>query len=178
MAKHNSVIFSGRVARPEFKLFDSGNKKFMFSLAIDDSYKPEGKDWIDRTIWLDVELWGKQAEAYQTLSKGQELVIEGKLGQKDPYEKDGQKITPRPHIVPLKITICESKRSNQQCNEKNHDEDYENALKIVRNTGVSNANYGLMVMVDVNGDKIKLLDGDYAVSGIDDHLFDNSGVPF
>jgi single stranded DNA-binding protein len=160
MAKHNKVFFNGRVANPDFKVFDSGSKKFSFSLAIDDSYKPEGKDWINKTIWMDVELWGKQADSWQTLEKGQELLIEGRLKQ-DEYEKDGQKRR-RTYISPEKITPIDKvkKQSTQQNSEFS---EYDQALNSAYDLGVESAEHKLIIMKDSNGNKMRNTDGDYIV---------------
>ena len=91
MAKSlNSYFVTGKVFNPEFKEFQGGSKCFSFSLAIDNSYKPQGKDWVNKTIYKPVKLWGKQAEAWQTLNKLDEVLISGSLDA-DEYEKDGEK---------------------------------------------------------------------------------------
>lgn len=43
-----------------------------------------------QTLWLDCALWGKRGESLQQyMTKGQQLVICGELGQRE-YQKDGE----------------------------------------------------------------------------------------
>ena len=60
-------------------------------LATNESYKDKNGQWQDNTQWHNLVIWGKTAERISSMaSKGQEIMIEGRLVNKQ-YEKDGEK---------------------------------------------------------------------------------------
>ena len=60
-------------------------------LATNESYKDKNGQWQDNTQWHNLVIWGKTAERMlNTITKGQEIMIEGRLVNKQ-YEKDGEK---------------------------------------------------------------------------------------
>ena len=60
-------------------------------LATNESYKDKNGQWQDNTQWHNLVIWGKTAERISiTVTKGQEVMIEGRLVNKQ-YEKDGEK---------------------------------------------------------------------------------------
>lgn len=60
-------------------------------LATNESYKDKNGQWQDNTQWHNLVIWGKTAERMSnTITKGQEIMIEGRLVNKQ-YEKDGEK---------------------------------------------------------------------------------------
>jgi single-strand DNA-binding protein len=80
MAFH-TVILVGNLGRdPEMRYTPSGQPVTNFSVAVDDSYTNNNGERIDRTIWMRVSTWGKQAESCNTyLKKGSKVLVEGKL---------------------------------------------------------------------------------------------------
>ena len=59
-------------------------------LAVNDRVK-RNNEWVDETTFVDVTLWGRQAEvANEYLSKGAPVLIEGRL-KLDTWEQEGQK---------------------------------------------------------------------------------------
>ncbi len=94
MASFNKVILVGNLTRdPQVRAIASGQSVCELGLAVN-------RTWFDQktnsrkeeTTFVDVTLWGRQAEiAGEYLSKGRSVLIEGRL-QLDQWEdKDGQK---------------------------------------------------------------------------------------
>lgn len=78
----NKVIIIGNLGQdPESKYMDSGAVVVNFSIAATESWKDrQSGEMQERTEWVRVEVWGKQAEACaQYLTKGSQVYVEGKL---------------------------------------------------------------------------------------------------
>jgi single-strand DNA-binding protein len=77
---------------PEVKSFDNNRKMARFSMATKDSYKDAQGNKVEQTEWHKIVIWGKQAElAESMLSKGMEVLVEGKLVHRQYTDKDGVK---------------------------------------------------------------------------------------
>ena len=87
----NKVIAIGNLGKdPETRYVPSGAAVTNFSIAVSESWKDKqtGED-KERTEWINVEVWGKTAEACaKYLEKGSQCYVEGKM-QTDKWEKDG-----------------------------------------------------------------------------------------
>lgn len=81
MASLNKVMLMGNLTRdPELRYTPSGRPVADISLAINRVWIDEQKGKQEETIFVDVTLWGRQAElASQYLSKGRGAFIEGRL---------------------------------------------------------------------------------------------------
>jgi single-strand DNA-binding protein len=92
MASFNKVILMGNLTRDvEIRYIPSGTAVAEVGLAVNDRRKSASGEWVDETTFVDVTLWGRQAEvAGEYLSKGSPVLIEGRL-KLDQWEKDGQK---------------------------------------------------------------------------------------
>lgn len=89
----NKVNLIGRLGMaPELHNTSNGNMYTRFSLAIKNSYKDKKGEWIEDTQWMNLVMWGKEAERFvQSAQKGMEIAVEGKV-QNRPFEgKDGVK---------------------------------------------------------------------------------------
>lgn len=77
----NKVHLMGRLgAQPEIKKFETGKTLARFTIATHESYKSKSGEWKEETQWHVLNAWGKTAERVEKLlSKGQEVLIEGKL---------------------------------------------------------------------------------------------------
>jgi single-strand DNA-binding protein len=92
MASYNRVILVGNLTKDvEVRFIASGTAVTDIRLAVNDRRK-RGDEWVDETTFLDVTLWGRQAEvAGEYLSKGSPVLIEGRL-QLDTWEtNEGEK---------------------------------------------------------------------------------------
>jgi single-strand DNA-binding protein len=93
MASFNRVILIGNLTRdPELRYIPSGTAVTEIGLAVNDRRKGANGEWIDETTFVDVTLWGRQAEvATEYLSKGSPVFIEGRLKLDSWQDKEGQK---------------------------------------------------------------------------------------
>jgi single-strand DNA-binding protein len=92
MASYNRVILVGNITRDiELRYTQSGLAVTDIGLAVNDRRKTQSGEWVDETTFVDVTLWGRQAEiAGEYLSKGSPVLIEGRL-KLDTWEQEGQK---------------------------------------------------------------------------------------
>lgn len=92
MASFNRVVLMGNLTRnPELRHIPSGVAVTDIGLAVNDRRKTESGEWRDETTFVDITLWGRQAEiACEFTTKGSPVLIEGRLKQ-DTWEADGQK---------------------------------------------------------------------------------------
>jgi single-strand DNA-binding protein len=92
MASYNRVILVGNLTRDiELRYIPSGQAVSDVTVAVNDRRKTASGDWVDEATFVDVTLWGRNAEvASEYLSKGSPVLIEGRL-KLDRWETDGQK---------------------------------------------------------------------------------------
>jgi len=84
----NKVILLGRLGKdPEMKTTKSGKSVCTFSLAT--SFKAGGEE---RTTWHNIVAWERNAEVLtQYLSKGRQVLIEGRIDNRSYEDGDGNK---------------------------------------------------------------------------------------
>ncbi len=92
-ALKNKVNLIGRLgAEPEIVNMESGRKLARFTLATNENYKNKNGDWQSITQWHTINAWGKLAELVQKiLTKGHEIVLEGRLVNQSYDGKNGEK---------------------------------------------------------------------------------------
>ncbi len=95
MASYNRVILVGNLTRdPEVRYIPSGTAVAEIGLAVNRQwYDKQSNSKKEETTFVDVTLWGREAEvAGEYLSKGRPVLIEGRL-QLDSWEdkQSGQK---------------------------------------------------------------------------------------
>lgn len=98
MTDINKIILIGNLTRgvdddeKSFGYTNNGSARANISIAVNRSVK-KGEEWVDEVSFVDVTIWGKQAEVLKPyLTKGQKVAIEGYVKQ-DRWEKDGQKFS-------------------------------------------------------------------------------------
>lgn len=86
----NKIILLGRLTKdPEVKYTPTNKVVAQFTLAVD---RPYSKDNQREADFIPVVIWGKQAETCGNyLSKGQRVLVEGRLQIRSYEAKDGQK---------------------------------------------------------------------------------------
>ena len=91
MASFNRVVLVGNLTRDvDLRNTPSGTAVTDVGLAVNDRVK-RNNEWVDETTFVDVTLWGRQAEiAAEYLSKGSPVLFEGRL-KLDSWEQEGQK---------------------------------------------------------------------------------------
>jgi single-strand DNA-binding protein len=89
MAAMNRVFLVGNVTRdPEVRKVGSGTSVLDLGLAVTERYRDKSGKQAEEVCFVDVVVWGKQAEACgQYLHKGSPALIEGRL-QFDQWETD------------------------------------------------------------------------------------------
>jgi single-strand DNA-binding protein len=92
MASFNRVVLVGNITRvPELRHIPSGLAVTDIALAVNDRRKSASGEWVDEVTFVDITLWGRQAEVVcEYTTKGSPLLVEGRLKQ-DTWETDGQK---------------------------------------------------------------------------------------
>jgi single-strand DNA-binding protein len=92
MASLNHVILLGNLTRdPEVRYTPAGTAVATLRLAVNNRVK-QGDEWKDEPCFIDVSVFGKQAESCgEYLSKGQPVLVEGRLRYRTWEGQDGQK---------------------------------------------------------------------------------------
>jgi len=93
MASLNYVVLAGNLTRdPVVRNTPSGTAVADLGLAVSDKYKNKAGELVETTCFVDIVVWGRQAEfCQQYLHKGSPVLIEGRL-QLDQWEsKEGEK---------------------------------------------------------------------------------------
>src|SRR6185503_3556841 len=93
MASFNRVILMGNLTRDIELRYTPGNLAVTdIGMAVNHKRKNANGEWVEEVTFVDVTLWGRQAEvASEYLTKGSPVLIEGRL-KLDSWEgKDGQK---------------------------------------------------------------------------------------
>ena len=89
----NKVQLIGNLGNaPEIKSLEGGKKLARLSLATNETYKNTKGEKVTETQWHAIVAWGKLADtADKYLTKGQEILVEGKLVSRNYTDKDGVK---------------------------------------------------------------------------------------
>lgn len=93
MSSLNKVFLMGRLTRdPELRYTPGGTAVADFGLALNRVYKTAEGEKKESTTFVDITVWGKRAEVCaEFLSKGRQVLIEGRL-ELDSWEtQEGQK---------------------------------------------------------------------------------------
>ncbi len=92
MANLNKVLLMGNLTRdPEVRYTPKGTAVGDLAIAINDSYKAQDGTIKETVTYVDIEVWGRQAETCkQYLTKGRPIFVEGVL-KLDQWEQEGQK---------------------------------------------------------------------------------------
>ena len=94
MASLNKILLIGNLTHdPELRRIPSGTAVVTLRMAVNESFKSKTGEAVEKAIFLDVDVWDRQAETCQQyLSKGSPVLIEGRL-QMDTWDdkETGQK---------------------------------------------------------------------------------------
>ena len=94
MASYNKVLLLGNLTRdPEVRYTPKGTAIANIGLAVNRTYTTEGGEQKEEVTFIDIEVWGRQAETVgQYLAKGRPVFVEGRL-KLDSWEdkESGQK---------------------------------------------------------------------------------------
>lgn len=89
----NKVQLIGNLGNdPEIITLENGTKLAKFSIATNETYKNAKGEKVTDTQWHNIVAWGKLAEiAEEFLSKGKEIMVEGKLVNRSYETNEGEK---------------------------------------------------------------------------------------
>lgn len=92
-ALRNRVQLIGHVGQdPEIKVLEGGKKFAKITLATNEVYYNDKKEKVTETQWHNVSAWGKTADIIENyVTKGKEIVVEGKLTHRSYDDKEGTK---------------------------------------------------------------------------------------
>ena len=93
MANYNRVLLMGNLTRnPEIRYTPTGTAVADLGLAINENFKNKAGETVEQTCFVDVVVWGRQAEtSAEYLQKGSAVFVEGRL-QLDQWEnQQGEK---------------------------------------------------------------------------------------
>ena len=90
---NNKVQLTGHLGmNPDIRTLEGGKKMARISIATSDSYTNAKGEKITETYWHNIIAWGKTAElAEQSLVKGSQVSVEGKLVNRSYVDKQGVK---------------------------------------------------------------------------------------
>lgn len=92
MTGFNKVILIGNLTKnPEVRYTPSGTPVTSFGLAVNRRFR-QGSDLKEEVCYVDIVVFGKQAEnCGQYLSKGNGVIVDGRLQQRRWETEEGQK---------------------------------------------------------------------------------------
>jgi len=111
MASLNKVFLMGNLTKdPELRYTPSGTAVADLRLAVNDSYTDREGKQVERTLFIDVVVWQRQAEtASEYLSKGRAVLVEGRL-QMDEWENQQGEKRSKIRVVAQRVQFLGSPR--------------------------------------------------------------------
>ena len=115
MASLNKCCFIGNCGRdPEIRTTPSGQKVASVSLAVTERFKDRDGQQKEKTEWVNLQAWRRQAEIMeQYVKKGSSLYVEGKLSTSSWDDQNGQKRY-KTEVVVSNFQMLGSKGGQQQ----------------------------------------------------------------
>lgn len=109
----NRIILLGRLVKdPDVKVTTSGKTVCTFTLAVDRPFS--GKDGKREADFINIQTWNKAAELIGNyVSKGQRLLVDGRLQIRSYDGKDGQKHYAT-EVVADRVEFIERKEKSAQ----------------------------------------------------------------
>jgi len=114
MASLNRVLLIGNLTRdPELRYTPSGTAVTDLRLAVNDNYTGRDGKQVERTLFIDVVAWQRQAEtASEYLSKGRPVLVEGRL-QLDEWENQQGEKRSKIRVVAQRLQFLGSPRGGE-----------------------------------------------------------------
>lgn len=115
MADYNKIILMGRLTRdPELKYLPSGMAVATIGLAVNNSYTGKDGNRVDDTLFIDVTVFGKQAEnIHKYLKKGSGILVDGRLRYRTWESSDGSRRS-KHEIVAQRILFTSQPRTTSK----------------------------------------------------------------
>ncbi|KKN82767.1 hypothetical protein LCGC14_0305910 [marine sediment metagenome] len=110
----NLVVVAGNLTRnPELRYTPTGKAVSTLGVAINNDYTDSNGATKKDTVFIDIAVWGKQAEACaKYLTKGRPVYIEGRLKQDSWQNEEGQKRS-KIKLVATKVQFIDYKKSTE-----------------------------------------------------------------
>lgn len=107
----NRIILMGRLVKdPDVKVTTSGKTVCTFTLAVDRPFA--GKDGKREADFINIQTWNKTAEVVgNNVSKGQRLLVEGRLQIRKYQDKQGQNRT-MSEVIADRVEFIERKEKD------------------------------------------------------------------
>jgi single-strand DNA-binding protein len=107
MSSFNKVIIMGNLTRtPELRSTPGGTQVTDITLAINDFYTDSSNNKQERTTFVDITVWGKQAETLCRWKKqGDPLLVEGRLQQDKWVDKQSGQNRSKLKVVCVNFTF-------------------------------------------------------------------------
>ncbi len=115
MASYNHVILAGNLTSDiDLRHLPSGTAVADLRLAVSEKFKRKDGESVEKTVFVDVAVWDKQAEnCAKYLGKGSPVLIEGRLQMDEWQTKEGEKRTKLRIRANTVQFLSSSPRSNQ-----------------------------------------------------------------
>jgi len=114
MASFNKVILAGNLTRdPELRYTPKGTAIAKIGLAVNRNYTTETGEKKEEVSFVDVEVWGRQAEVIsQYMKKGRPLLVEGRLKQDTWEDKNTKQKVSKLKVVLESFSFIDSNRGD------------------------------------------------------------------
>jgi single-strand DNA-binding protein len=106
MASLNKVMLIGNAGRDaELRYLANGTAQAQFSLAVNRNFRGPDGEWREDTEWFNIVAWRDLAERIsQTVTKGKQLYVEGRLQTRSWDDDQGMKHY-RTEVIAQTITL-------------------------------------------------------------------------
>lgn len=118
-ASLNRVFLMGNVTRdPEVRYTPKGTAVCTLGVAVNEYFTSQTGEQKEETVFVDVDLWGRQAEtAGQYLAKGRPVFIEGRLRLDQWDDKETGQKRSRLKVVCLRMQLIGPPRAGAEVKE-------------------------------------------------------------
>jgi single-strand DNA-binding protein len=102
----NCTLLLGNLTRdPELRYTPNGSAVCQFGLALNRRYRTAAGELQEETSFVEVVVWGKQAEVVSAhIAKGRAVFVEGRL-QQDTWETEAGERRSRLKVVAQRVTF-------------------------------------------------------------------------
>jgi single-strand DNA-binding protein len=116
MANFNKVLLMGNLTRdPEVRYTPKGTAVATLGLAVNEYYTTAAGEQKEETIFVDIDVWGRQAEtAGQYLAKGRPVFVEGRLRLDSWDDKETGQKRSKLKVVALRIQFLGAPRGGAE----------------------------------------------------------------
>jgi single-strand DNA-binding protein len=116
MASYNKVLLMGNLTRdPEVRYTPKGTAVATLGLAVNEYYTTATGEQKEETIFVDIDVWGRQAEtAGQYLAKGRPVFVEGRLRLDSWDDKETGQKRSKLKVVALRIQFLGAPRGGAE----------------------------------------------------------------